>query len=495
MAVKLSEATLADLPADVGRPAYDRAAMRPGILHFGLGNFHRAHQARYLDRLMNAGRAADWAILGTGVMAADHAVMEALAPQSWLSTVIEEEAGESAATVIGPMTGMIDPGDRAGIVARLADPAIRIVSLTVTEGGYFVSAETGEFDAAHPAIRADAARPGAPETVSGLIVAGLSARPAAGHAPFTVLSCDNLPHNGVAARAAVTGLARASEPAFADWIAGEVAFPNAMVDRITPATDDAARARLAREFGIADAWPVFCERFTQWVLEDDFPAGRPPLEEAGAEFVADVTPFEAMKIRILNGGHALLAYPAGILGIELVHEAMEDDQIRAFLDRAEKLEIIPHVPPVPGTDLGAYFARGAERFANPATRDTVRRLCFDGSNRQPKFILPSLSDALVDGAPLGGLALASALWCRYCAGTTEAGAQITPNDPDWARLTEVAQAARARPAAWLEMTDVYGRLGSEPRFSAAFGTALGVIWSDGVRAALARYLSGGWPEG
>ena len=495
MTVTLSDATLSDLPAGVGRPAYDRAAMRPGILHFGLGNFHRAHQARYLDRLMNAGLAADWAILGTGVMAADRQLMQALTPQDWLTTVVEEEAGESAAHVTGPMAGMIAPGDRAGILAALADPAIRIVSLTVTEGGYFVSAETGHFDAAHPAIRADAARPDAPETVFGLIVAGLRARRAAGHAPFTVLSCDNLPHNGAAARAAVTGLAARIDAGLGEWIAGSVSFPNAMVDRITPATDDAARARLAREFGITDAWPVFCERFTQWVLEDDFPAGRPPLQEVGAEFVADVTPFETMKIRILNGGHAVIAYASALLGLEEVHAAMADEQIAAFLDRIERAEIIPHVPPVPGTDLAAYHARVAERFANPAVGDTTRRLCFDGSNRQPKFILPSLADALAAGAPIGGLALSSALWCRYCAGTTEAGAPIAPNDPDWTRLSEVARAARARPADWLGMTDIYGRLGREPRFAAAFERALGFVWSDGVRAALARYLSEGWPEG
>jgi mannitol 2-dehydrogenase len=372
----------------------------------------------------------------------------------------------------------------------MARPDIRIVSLTVTEGGYFLDAN-GQFDADHPAIRADAATPATPRTVFGMMLAALRQRRAAGLAPFTVMCCDNIPHNGAVTRATLTGLARLSDPALADWIAAEVAFPNAMVDRITPATTDRERAALARDFGVADAWPVFCEDFTQWVLEDHFPQGRPPLEEAGVEFVADVAPWELMKLRILNGGHALIAYPAGLLGIPYVHEAMEHPLIRGFLRKVETEEIIPGVPPVPGTSLQDYFGVIERRFANPRIADTVRRLCLDGSNRQPKFILPAIRAALAGAGPVAGLALGSALWCRYCAAVTDAGEPIAPNDPNWDALVPVAQAARDRPPAWLEQEGIYGDLARDDRFADAFADWLARLWADGTAATLRAYLAGG----
>ncbi len=486
--VPLSLETLPDLRARVARPSYARAGLSAGIVHFGVGNFHRAHQAVYLDRLFEAERDHDWAVVGAGVTGHDAAMRAALAPQDWLSTVVEQSAARSTARVTGAMIDVLAPGDAAAIVAKLADPAIRIVSLTVTEGGYFIDPATGVFDAEHPAIRADAAAPDRPKTVFGLILAGLSARRAAGTPAFTVLSCDNVPHNGEVARNAVAGVAEATDVGLAAWVRETAAFPNGMVDRIAPATGDRERAMVRADFGVADAWPVFCEDFIQWVLEDRFPAGRPALETVGVTFVDDVTPFETMKIRILNGGHALIAYAAGLMDIHFVHEAMEDDLVRGFLDRVEREEVLPVVPPVPGTDLVAYLAKVTERFANPKIGDTVRRLCLDGSNRQPKFIIPTIADRLAEGAGIDGLALGSALWCRYCAGTTDGGAEIAPNDPDWARLTAVARAAREDPGAWLGMGDIYGRVGADPRFRDAFAAHLAGLWRDGTQACLRVYL-------
>lgn len=483
--MKLSDATLADLPVAV--PSYDRRALRPGIVHFGLGNFHRAHQAVYLDRLMNLGEGHDFAILGAGVMPADAAARETLAAQDFLYTVVEQAAEASEARVIGAMAGYLPPGDPARTVAALSDPATRIVSLTITEGGYFIDARTGHFDPAHPAIVADGRNPAAPATVFGLIVAGLRARREAGLPPFTVMCCDNIPHNGVVTREAVVETARLSDPALADWIAAHVSFPNAMVDRITPATSDRERAMI-RELGVEDASPVFCEDFIQWVLEDDFPAGRPALEKVGVEFVPDVTPYEMMKIRILNGGHAIIAYPSGLMDIHFVHEGMQNDLVRAFLDKVERDEVIPVVPPVPNTDLNAYFAKVKERCANPKIGDTIRRLCLDGSNRQPKFIIPTIGDRLAQGLPVEGLALESALWCRYCAGTTDSGAVIAPNDPDWDRLTAAAQAARTDPQAWLGMADIYGATGQDARLAEPFARWLAMLWRDGTAATLRHYL-------
>lgn len=483
--MKLSDATLADLPVAV--PSYDRRALRPGIVHFGLGNFHRAHQAVYLDRLMNLGEGHDFAILGAGVMPADAAAREMLAAQDFLYTVVEQAADASDPRVIGAMTDYLPPGDPACTIAALADAATRIVSMTITEGGYFIDARTGHFDPAHPAIAADGRNPAAPATVFGLIVAGLRARREAGLPPFTVMCCDNIPHNGVVTREAVVETARLSDPALADWIAAHVSFPNAMVDRITPATSDRERAMI-REMGVEDASPVFCEDFIQWVLEDDFPAGRPALEKVGVEFVPDVTPYEMMKIRILNGGHAIIAYPSGLMDIHFVHEGMQNDLVRAFLDKVERDEVIPVVPPVPNTDLNAYFAKVKERCANPKIGDTIRRLCLDGSNRQPKFIIPTIADRLAQGLPVEGLALESALWCRYCAGTTDSGAVIAPNDPDWDRLTAAAQAARTDPQAWLGMADIYGATGQDARLAEPFARWLAMLWRDGTAATLRHYL-------
>ncbi len=488
MAVSLSLKNLASLPDGVGRPAYARGDLTPGIVHFGIGNFHRAHLQVYLDRLMNAGRDHDWAIVGAGVTPYDVKMRDALEGQDWLSTVVEQSAEKSSAHVTGVMTDFLPPMDGAAILKQLSLPATGIVSLTVTEGGYFIDPATGAFDPENPAIAADAANPNAPKTVFGLILAGLRARRAAGIAPFTVMSCDNIPHNGVVVKNAVAGLAEAQDPNLATWIRGNVAFPNAMVDRIAPATSDRERAITRDQFGIEDAWPVFCEDFIQWVVEDTFSAGRPAFEQVGAEFVSDVTPFEHMKIRILNGGHAIIAYPSGLMDIHFVHDGMADPLVRAFLTKVETEEILPVLPPVPGTDLDDYLALVIHRCDNPKIGDTIRRLCLDGSNRQPKFIIPTVADRLERNLPVEGLALESALWARYCAGKTDSGAVIEPNDPNWDRLTAQAEAARQDPHAWLGMRDIYGATADAPAFRDAFSGWLRALWSDGTAATLRRYL-------
>lgn len=486
----LSNATLDALPATVARPRYDRAALTPGIVHVGCGNFHRAHMAVYLDDLFATGEGQDWAILGAGVRDGDARMRAMLEPQDWMSSVIELAPGAHAARVIGAMTGFVPVAAGNGpLIAAMSDPAIRIVSLTVTEGGYYIDPETGTFSPDHPDILKDAAHPEAPDTVFGAIAAALRARRAAGAPPFTVMCCDNVPHNGRVTRDAVVGLTRLHDPALADWIAAEVAFPNSMVDRITPATGPRERA-MAAELGLDDAVPVTCEPFRQWVMEDHFPAGRPALEKVGVTFTPHVDRFETMKIRILNGGHAIIAYPSGLMDIQLVHEAMADPLIRAFLDKVETDEILPIVPPVPETDLTAYKALILDRFSNPEVADTVRRLCLDGSNRQPKFIIPSIRDRVAAGQDATGLILLSALWCRYCFGTTESGAEIAPNDPNWDMLTARAARAKADPGEWLAMREVYGDLADDPVVAARFAQMLGAVWREGTAAVLRAYLDG-----
>lgn len=488
--MKLSNAALPNLPAGVARPSYDRASLTAGIVHIGVGNFHRAHQAVYLDDLFNLGEGHDWALIGAGVRAGDAKMRAALAAQDNLTTVIELDPAGNRARVTGAMIGFVEvQADNAALIAQMTDPAIRIVSLTVTEGGYYVDPATGVFDPTHPDIVADGKTPGRPATAFGAILAALKARRAAGQQPFTVMSCDNLPGNGHVTRDAVVGLARLSDPALADWVAANVAFPNAMVDRITPATGPREIA-LAQRFGIEDAAPVTCEPFRQWVVEDRFPAGRPALEKVGVTFTDHVHLYESMKIRILNGGHAIIAYAGGLLDIEFAHEAMAHPLIRGFLERIEREEVIPHVPPVPDTDLNDYYKLIENRFSNPEIADTIRRLCLDGSNRQPKFIIPSLRDNLARGTVPVGLILESALWCRYCAGTTESGATIAPNDPSWDMLTATAQKAKADPNVWLGMAEIYGETGRDPQVQAAFAKALNAIWSRGTKAVLEDYVAG-----
>lgn len=487
MTVKLSENTLSQIPDGIARPAYERSGVTAGIFHFGVGNFHRAHMATYIDELMNQGHALDWGIVGGGVRPEERTGRNLLAGQQWLCTLVEQSATASRTRIIGSMVDFLTPGDTQAIIERLSDPEIRIVSLTITEGGYFLDAED-RFDATHPEMAGDAKSPEAPRTVFGLILAALRARRDAGLAPFTIMSCDNIPHNGDVVRGTLTGLASLQDPAFARWIAENVAFPNGMVDRITPATTDHERALLVDRFGIEDHWPVFCEDFRQWVLEDRFPLGRPPLEQVGVQFVDDVAPFETMKLRILNAGHAIIAYAAGLLGIEYVHEAMADTQIAGFLEQLEQSEIMPRVPAVPGIDLDTYFSEIKRRFANPNIGDTIRRLCLDGSNRQPKFVVPIIRDAVADGGSLEGLALESALWCRYCAGETDAGDAIKPNDPHWDTLRSVALAAKSDPAQWLAQSNIYGDLGANERFAKAFTGWLNQLWRRGTAATLAAYL-------
>jgi mannitol 2-dehydrogenase len=490
MSVKLSAEALSRLPAGVAAPKHQRSDLRAGIVHIGVGNFHRAHQAVYLDDLFNAGRDYDWAIIGAGVRDPDVTIREKLKEQDWLTTVVEQEADTTKIRVTGSMIDFVKPYDTAALLDTLSAPNIRIVSLTVTEGGYYISPATQHFDPANPDIVYDSQHPEAPKTAFGLIAAGLKRRRAAGIAPFTVMSCDNIPGNGHVAENAVAGLAELADPELARWIRANVAFPNSMVDRITPATTDRERAILREKTGLEDNWPVFCEEFRQWVVEDKFPAGRPALETVGVTFTSDVSPYELMKIRILNGGHAAIAYPAGLLDIHFVHEAMADEQIRAFLEKLTKSEVQPVVPSPPNTSLDDYRQLIARRFANPKIGDTIQRLCFDGSNRQPKFILPAVVDRLKAGAPFRGLALVSALWCRYCYGETEGGKPIAPNDPNWAQLQEAAKPARDDPQVFLRLHHIFGDLAHNPSYVRAFSDALSALWARGVRSTLTEYLSG-----
>ena len=485
--VALGNGNLAEISTTARVPAYDRATLKPGIAHFGVGNFHRAHQCVYLDDLFATGAGHDWAVVCLGVRPEEKPAFADLAAQDCLFTVTEVDEGVRRTRVIGSVVRVVEPGDRAATMAVLTDPAIRIVTLTITEGGYYLSGDQPHLD--HPDLVADAADLSAARTVFGLIAAALAERRAAGTAPFTVLCCDNLPHNGDLTRRLVTGLAARADAALAGHIEAEVAFPNSMVDRITPATTPAQVQSLRAETGIEDKRPVFCEPFIQWVVEENFCNGRPALEGVDVTFVTDVTPYELMKLRILNAGHATIAYPAALLGLTYAHDAMRDDLVLRFFRDVEENELLPTAPSIKGVSREDYLATVTSRFANPAIADTLRRLALDGSNRQPKFILPSVRERLARGEDISGLALVGALWCRYCTGTLEDGSEIEPNDPNWDALKAAARAAKDEPQRFLEQRDIFGDLGSNPTYADAFAGHLRALWREGVRAVLEAHLA------
>ena len=490
-ALPLSDAALKDLPQSIARPRYDRAGLTAGIVHIGLGNFHRAHQAWYLHRLMQLGEARDWAILGAGVRPYDAAMREKLLAQDCLTTLIELAPNSRAAEVTGAMIGYLPIEDGHGaLIAAMADPAIRIVALTVTEGGYYVDPTTGALDMSHPDIQHDGTQTGAPRTAFGAMVAALSQRRTAGLKPFTGLSCDNLTGNGDILRQAVLGIARLRDPDLANWIEVNGAFPNSMVDCIVPATGPDEIA-LARNFGIQDAAPVTHENFRQWVLEDDFVDGRPDWDKVGATFTNDVHAFEMMKLRILNAGHQVLANVGELLSLPTIADCMAHPDVSAFFRKVQAEEILPQVAAVPGKTPEQYLNLVEARFANPAIRDTTRRVAFDGSSRHPGFVLPILRDALAAGAPVEGLALVEALWARMCVGLREDGSEITNNDPHWTDLHAAAKSAVNAPDAWLAQGTIYAELAETSPFSQAFTAWMARLQQNGVKATVRHYLDGG----
>ncbi|MGY6707174.1 MAG: mannitol dehydrogenase family protein [Rhizobiaceae bacterium] len=482
--IALSEAALTRLPSSIRTPRYDRSGLTPGIVHIGVGNFHRAHQAWYLHRLFEQGVDKDWAIIGAGVRAHDGVQREKLAAQDNLYTLISLDPLGRSAEVVGSIIDFVEIApDNGPLIAAMADPRIRIVSLTITEGGYFRDPATGCFDTAHPEIVHDARNPDRPRTAFGAIVAALRLRRDTGAGPFSGLCCDNLQGNGAILRQCVTELARLSDPELADWIDAKCTFPDTMVDCIVPSTGP-RELELARDFGVCDVVPVTHEPFRQWVIEDDFCAGRPDWDKAGATFTQSVHGFEAMKIRLLNAGHQVLANPGELLSISTIADCMAHQYLRAHFEAVLADEIAPHVQAVEGMAPARYLQLITSRFSNPEIRDTTRRVAFDGSSRHAGFVLPVIREALAVDGPIERLALVEALWARMCFGRREDGTEIEPNDPFWPSLVTAAQEARERPLAWLEQSQYYGDLAHHPRFAEAFSRWLRLIWHEGTAATL-----------
>jgi mannitol 2-dehydrogenase len=484
----LSAGTLARLDAAVSVPRYDRGQVTAGIVHISVGNFHRSHQAMYIDTLMNRGEAMDWGICGMGLQPSNAAMRDVMAAQDGLYTlVIRHGDGTWEPRVIGSVVEyLFVPDDPEAAIEKLASPAIRIVSLTVTEGGYNLDSVTGSFRVSDPGVQADL-RPGAvPQTVFGLVTEALARRRDRGIPAFTVLSCDNIQGNGHVSQRTFTAFAQLRDPGLADWMTEHVRFPNCMVDRITPQTTSADRDALSRRFGVEDQWPVLCEPFTQWVLEDSFASGRPLFEDAGVQIVSDVEPYELMKLRLLNASHQALCYPGYLVGYRLVHDVTSDPLFARFLLDYMLCEAIPTLRPVPGIDLTGYAHQLIERFSNPEVGDTVARLCANASDLIPKFLLPVIREQLAAGGPFTRAAAVVACWARYCEGTDESG---EPNEMDDALAPQLRAAASRQaghPAAFLtDNRSVFGDLADDPRFTRVYGGILASLHERGVRATLA----------
>ncbi|MEM9427631.1 MAG: mannitol dehydrogenase family protein [Pseudomonadota bacterium] len=485
----LSNETLDQIARTASVPTYDRSRLSPGIVHIGLGNFHRAHQAWYLHRLMQQGLALDWAIIGAGVRPNDEVQRQKLAAQDYLTTLVLLDPNTTSAEVTGSMIGYVPVEDGNGaLVAAMAKPNIRIVAMTVTEGGYFLDPADGGFDAENPDVRHDVQNPSRPRTAFGAIIAALAKRRVEGHGPVSLMSCDNLQGNGTILRQTVVSLARLTDADLADWINENCSFPNSMVDCIVPATGPREVAH-ANEFGIDDKVPVTHEAFRQWVIEDDFCAGRPEWNRVGATFSDRVHSYEAMKLRILNGGHQIVANAGELLSVGTIAECMTHPLIGDYFRKVAIEEIVPYVDAVPDVTPEEYLSLIDKRFSNPKIVDTTRRVAFDGSARHTGFLHPTLRDALKGTGSVSGLALAEALWARMCAGSREDGSEIEPNDPIWDDLKLTALAARHAPVTWLEQSQLYSDLSTETRFADRFCHWLSTIWADGTESVLRAYLA------
>jgi len=469
---RLSERSLAHLPAAVARPAYDRRALRSGIVHLGVGAFHRAHQAVYTDDALAEGP-PDWGILGASLRSP--ATYEALAPQDGLYTLAVRDADGTRLRVIGALGAMLPlPQARTTLLGAMAAPDTRIVGLTVTEKGYHLDPATRELDLVAPAITADLAAPGAPATIYGLIVEALRRRRAAGLVPFTVLTSDNLPDNGAVLRRATVAFAAALDPELARWIADAVAFPSSMVDRITPATTAADRAAVETALGLVDAWPVVTEAFSQWVIEDHFPLGRPAWEAGGAVFSSDIAAWERMKLRMLNGAHSALAYLGQLKGLETVDAAVADAEVAALVEGLWRETAETFTAP---SDPRDYARALMARFSNPALGHRTAQIAMDGSQKLPVRLLEPLRDRLAKGAPCKHLTAAIAAWMAYAVRQVRTGGTTALDDPLAAVIAQRIEGADATPAglvaALLSIEAIFGRdLPAAATFSAGLAEAV-----------------------
>lgn len=490
LVVTLSNASIGTLNEEVKTPQYNRKEVTPGIVHFGVGGFHRAHQAYYLDQLMNMGKSMDWGIIGAGLLPNDLAMRDALSSQDYLYTLVSKNAkGSWDSRVIGSIIGyMYGPDDPRALVEQMADPNIRIVSMTITEGGYNFDQITGEFIASNPAVQKDLEEGALPGTVFGYVYEALKLRKERGIRPFTVMSCDNIQGNGIAAKKAILAFAGLKDGEMADWIKAHVKFPSSMVDRITPRTEQEDIQSVSERYGFKDNWPVVTEPFFQWVLEDQFNCGRPEYELAGVQLVEDVEPYELMKLRLLNLSHQGLAYFSWLMGYRYVHDGARDPLIADYLMAYMNEDATPTLSPVPGINLDEYKKSLIERFSNSEVCDTVARLAAESSDRIPKWLMPVISHQLSKGGDIKYAAAMVASWARYAEGVDEQGNPIDVVDNAKEQVMAAAAKQEEDSLAFLRQEEFFGNLVNEPEFTKEYLWALDSLHEVGAKETLRRLL-------
>lgn len=487
--IPLSNTTLPLHAKALKLPTYDRSTLSPGIVHIGVGGFHRAHQAVYLDDLATKGVSSSWGVIGVGLH--KRQMKEAMSVQDCLYTVVERAAGRESGRVIGSMCRYLyAPEEDRQVIAALADERTRIVSITITGDGYHLRPDTREFDDQAPDVVADLARDGQFFTAWAYLAEALDRRRRSGRPPFTVMSCDNVADNGRAARTALVSFASLRDSSLARWIDENVAFPATMVDRITPTTTPHDRDEIERTFGVSDRWPVVTESFSQWVTEDTFCNGRPSSEEVGVELVPDVAPHKLVKSRLLNGSHCALAYLGILAGYQKSHQAMRDPLIYRYVEQLMRDEVAPLLPVVAGLDPVRYRKTILQRLTNPRISDQLSRLAARGSTKMPSYLLPSLVQARAQGRPHGLLTLALATWMRYLRGYDFAGRHLHVDDPRSQQLTTIAKVAQNNPEPLLGALDVFADLRADPQFAEHVGDVMCAVDRLGVQGALRRSLSG-----
>ncbi|UTW10540.1 mannitol dehydrogenase family protein [Marinobacterium rhizophilum] len=486
--MKLNTATLAQLGATITYPTYPRHALRHGIVHIGVGGFHRAHEAVYTEHFLRLTQDQEWGICGIGLRENDRAMGQVLQNQDYLYSLMElGQAEHPSVQVIGAISDFLfAPDNPAAVLEKLAAPDTRIVSLTITEGGYMLDDHSGEFDFSHPDIVHDLAQPEAPRSVFGYLSAALATRRARNLPAFTLMSCDNLPHNGDKARHALLSFVTRQNPELARWIADNASFPNSMVDRITPITTSAHKELLRNHAGIDDAWPVVCEPFLQWVMEDDFCNGRPAWEKVGVQFTADVAPYERMKMRLLNASHSAMSYLGYLAGYRYSHEVMQDGRLSGFIRTFMDQDVTPTLGTIEGISLEQYKDTLIERFANPRIGDQLARLCMDGSSKIPKFILGTLEERLEAGAPVHRFALVLAGWALYLHEAEAPNADYKVEDPLAELLLSACAQRDGLSMRFLGLEDIFGPdLQACPGLVSAFESALHHLETQGVALTLA----------
>ncbi|MGB5173070.1 MAG: mannitol dehydrogenase family protein [Eudoraea sp.] len=462
-------------------PDYNREADKTGIVHIGVGGFHRAHQAYYLHQLRQLGEALDWGICGIGLREADAKLQDIFNKQDHLYTLmVKHSDGKIEPEVIGSIVDFkMGTKDPEPVIAQMAHANTRMVSLTITEGGYNFNPTTGEFNFDNPDIQHELKHPQDPKTVYGFLTAALKRRREAGLPAFTILVCDNIEHNGDMMRKMLGTFAEAQDTNLAKWMAQEVSFPNSMVDRITPVTTQTDIETLAQKYGVKDSWPVTCEPFIQWVIEDKFSNGRPDFEKVGVQFVPDVGPYEKMKLRLLNAGHSVLGLLGALHGHPTINACIEDEvfknYLRAFLDK----EATPILGNIEGIDLTDYKDSLLERFANPNIKDSVSRICAESSAKLPKFLIATIHENLAIGGSIKFATLVIAAWCYYSDKEADQNGQaLEIIDAMSTDLHQAAEQTKTDPLAFIRQESIFGNLIRNERFTKLYSEVVHKMYKD-----------------